>query len=52
VDKTKTKQEIKVTVTIIPSPLTPAQQQQWDRVWRRLIAETKQSEAESDNHVS
>jgi hypothetical protein len=40
----------KVTLNLRPGQLSPAQQQQWDRIWQRLIAEAKRSEAESDSH--
>ena len=43
---------VKITVNIQPGKLSPAQQQQWVRVWQRLIAEVKRSETESDNHES
>ena len=44
--------EFNVTVRIVQGQVLPAQQQQWNRAWQRIIAEVKRSEAESDNHES
>jgi hypothetical protein len=41
---------VKITVNIQPGKLSPAQQQQWNRAWTRLIAEAKNIEFQERGH--
>ena len=40
----KSENQIKVTVNIVPGPVTPAQRQAWKKFWQKLIAEAKSGE--------
>lgn len=44
-DKTKTKPEVKIKLTITPGPVTPAQREAARRFWQRLIAKAKSEAA-------
>jgi len=42
--------EFNVTVRIVQGQVSPAQQQQWNRAWTRLIAEAKNIEFQERGH--
>ncbi|MDP2729312.1 MAG: hypothetical protein Q8O55_02360 [Dehalococcoidales bacterium] len=43
-DKTKTKPEARVTLTITPGQVTPAAKAAWRKFWQKLITEVKAGE--------